>query len=227
PLPGRLRLQGSEARLGCVAQRLEAGPQGRWNLTLSDGSQLEAPRVIVALPARRAAALLGPELSERLNLDPDLARPEAAIVSVWLWSDEPLLPELMVAFGPQGPLPPAFHWGFSNFLDGQWRTCVVTSALDAQASHSAAETEAALAGFLASRGRPWRWTRARVVRERAATPIFAPGSPSRRAQATSLPGLALAGDWTETGLPATIEGAVRSGRLAFECFSFDERFSHD
>jgi uncharacterized protein with NAD-binding domain and iron-sulfur cluster len=31
---------------------------------------------------------------------------------------------------------------------------------------------------------------------------------------TPLPGLFLAGDWTDTGLPATIEGAVRSGLRA-------------
>ncbi|HSD27150.1 MAG TPA: FAD-dependent oxidoreductase, partial [Vicinamibacteria bacterium] len=31
---------------------------------------------------------------------------------------------------------------------------------------------------------------------------------------TPVPGLFLAGDWTATGLPSTIEGAVRSGRAA-------------
>jgi uncharacterized protein with NAD-binding domain and iron-sulfur cluster len=38
----------------------------------------------------------------------------------------------------------------------------------------------------------------------------------RPAQRTSVPGLLLAGDWTVTGWPATMEGAVRSGRLAAE-----------
>jgi uncharacterized protein with NAD-binding domain and iron-sulfur cluster len=33
---------------------------------------------------------------------------------------------------------------------------------------------------------------------------------------TDLPNLVLAGDWTATGLPATIEGAIRSGRAAAE-----------
>ena len=50
-------------------------------------------------------------------------------------------------------------------------------------------------------------------------------SPSQAIVVTLEPfvGLALAGDWTETGLPATIEGAVRSGRLAVEALSFDKR----
>jgi uncharacterized protein with NAD-binding domain and iron-sulfur cluster len=38
----------------------------------------------------------------------------------------------------------------------------------------------------------------------------------RPAQATPIPGLYLAGDWTATGWPATMEGAVRSGCLAIE-----------
>ena len=36
------------------------------------------------------------------------------------------------------------------------------------------------------------------------------------AQRTSVPNLLLAGDWTATGWPATMEGAVRSGHLAAE-----------
>ena len=36
------------------------------------------------------------------------------------------------------------------------------------------------------------------------------------AAVTSVPNLFLAGDWTATGWPSTMEGAVRSGRLAAE-----------
>ncbi len=38
----------------------------------------------------------------------------------------------------------------------------------------------------------------------------------RPTQRTEVPGLYLAGDWTDTGWPATMEGAVRSGYLAAE-----------
>lgn len=54
-----------------------------------------------------------------------------------------------------------------------------------------------------------------VLKEARATPKFGPRAP-RPSQKTRHSGLALAGDWTDTGLPATIEGAVRSGRLATE-----------
>ncbi len=56
--------------------------------------------------------------------------------------------------------------------------------------------------------------RAVVVREKRATFSVAPGQPPRPGTATDVPGLFLAGDWIETGLPATIEGAVLSGHRA-------------
>jgi zeta-carotene desaturase len=54
-----------------------------------------------------------------------------------------------------------------------------------------------------------------VLKEARATFSVTPGLDRHRpAQATSLPGLYLAGDWTQTEWPSTMEGAVRSGRLA-------------
>ena len=61
--------------------------------------------------------------------------------------------------------------------------------------------------------------RASVVRERRATFSIAPGQPKRPGTATEVPRLVLAGDWIETGLPATIEGAATSGRRAAEAVS--------
>jgi len=56
--------------------------------------------------------------------------------------------------------------------------------------------------------------RATVVREPRATFSLAPGQPPRPKTETALPGFLLAGDWIDTGLPATIEGAVMSGHKA-------------
>jgi uncharacterized protein with NAD-binding domain and iron-sulfur cluster len=57
---------------------------------------------------------------------------------------------------------------------------------------------------------------ATVVREPRATFSLAPGQPTRPSTLTPIAGLLLAGDWIDTGLPATIEGAVRSGHWAAE-----------
>lgn len=57
---------------------------------------------------------------------------------------------------------------------------------------------------------PWQ-----IVRERRATFAATPAQDAKRpAAATRWRNLALAGDWTDTGLPATIEGAIRSGNRA-------------
>jgi hydroxysqualene dehydroxylase len=62
---------------------------------------------------------------------------------------------------------------------------------------------------------PWQ-----IVRERRATFAPLPGAEAQRPEAaTRWPNLALAGDWTATGLPATIEGAIRSGNRAAELIS--------
>jgi zeta-carotene desaturase len=66
----------------------------------------------------------------------------------------------------------------------------------------------------ASRGAVAR--RAVVVREKHATFSVAPGQPPRPPVHTAVPGLFLAGDWIDTGLPATIESAVLSGHQAAE-----------
>ncbi len=55
----------------------------------------------------------------------------------------------------------------------------------------------------------------RVVKERRATFAQTPGEARRRPKTRcGLANVYLAGDWTDTGLPATIEGAIRSGRMA-------------
>lgn len=58
-----------------------------------------------------------------------------------------------------------------------------------------------------------------VIREPRATFSLAPGQPERPGTATPFPGVALAGDWIQTGLPATIESAVRSGHLAAQALA--------
>src|SRR5205823_14717381 len=59
---------------------------------------------------------------------------------------------------------------------------------------------------------PWQ-----IVKERRATFAATPEQAARRAKAdTRWFNLFLAGDWTDTGLPATIEGAGRSGNRAAE-----------
>ena len=77
-----------------------------------------------------------------------------------------------------------------------------------------AEVEKAIGRFktsdLASSPPPWQ-----IVKEKRATFAATPEQEARRPGAkTHWANLFLAGDWTATGLPATIEGTIRSGYLA-------------
>jgi zeta-carotene desaturase len=64
-----------------------------------------------------------------------------------------------------------------------------------------------------------RVLRATVVKERRATFSLAPGQPARPATRTQIEQVVLAGDWVDTGLPATIEGAALSGHLAAQAIA--------
>jgi zeta-carotene desaturase len=67
------------------------------------------------------------------------------------------------------------------------------------------------------RAREARLEKAHVIKEVRATFSAAPGTEALRPlPGTSRPNLFLAGDWTRSGWPATMEGAVRSGYLAAE-----------
>ena len=69
---------------------------------------------------------------------------------------------------------------------------------------------AALTGLPAEPLPPWR-----IVKEKRATFAATPEQNRKRPPSrTRFDNVALAGDWTATGLPATIEGAVRSGYKA-------------
>ena len=74
---------------------------------------------------------------------------------------------------------------------------------------------AAVAGLPIDPMPPWQ-----IVRERRATFATTPEQDAKRPDAaTSWRNLVLAGDWTNTGLPATIEGAIRSGNRAADVVS--------
>ena len=65
-----------------------------------------------------------------------------------------------------------------------------------------------------------RVLQAKVVTEHTASYSVVPGVDSLRpTQRTPIPGLILAGDYTQTGWPATMEGAVRSGQLAADALT--------
>jgi len=144
------------------------------------------------------------------------ARMESSpIVTVNLWFDGPVMRDRFVGL-VGGPM----HWVFDKsaiFGAAAGHLSVVSSGASALARLGNTEL-AALAVDQIARALPEvssrRLLRSVVVREHSASFSIAPGAPPRPGTRTGVPGLFLAGDWTDTGLPATIEGAVQSGHHA-------------
>jgi len=137
------------------------------------------------------------------------------IVTVNLWFDGPVMDQQFV-----GLVDAPVHWIFNKAAIVGERTthlAVVTSgADDLAAADNDAVTRLTVRQVerVLPRARDRTLLRSVVVREQRATFSLAPGGPARPGPVTDLPGFVLAGDWTDTGLPATIESAVLSGHRA-------------
>lgn len=137
------------------------------------------------------------------------------IVTVNLWFDRPVLDAQFLGLPGR-----TFQWVFDKrqvFGDSARHLSFVCSGAADVAGRGNDELAALAASELAAAvpaARQARVERRVVVRERRATFSLAPGQPRRPVTETGIDRLVLAGDWTETGLPATIEGAVVSGHRA-------------
>jgi len=137
------------------------------------------------------------------------------IVTVNLWFDRPVLDEPFIGL-PGRPM----QWMFDKRIisgGGSSHLSLVSSGaspmVDLANERIIADAHDELLAAMPE-ARAARLVRATVVREPRATFSLAPGQPARPPTDTAVRGLFLAGDWIETGLPATIESAVRSGHWA-------------
>jgi len=171
-------------------------------------------RVVSAVPWFAIAELFPgdpPALAEMLRRASGMAA--SPIVTVNLWFDRPVIDEPFI--GLPGRM---LQWAFAK----ESHVSLVSSGADAILRHTNAELIALAHGELLAalpESRAARLTRATVIREPRATFSLAPGQPSRPPTETAVRGLVLAGDWIDTGLPATIESAVRSGHMAATAIS--------
>ena len=166
---------------------------------------IDADAIVVAVPPHESARLLG-------ESDPGLE--DSPIVSVHLWFDRPLLTTPLVAL-----LGSDAHWVFDRGAltghkpeRGQYVT-VVSSGAPELLEVRGRELVERIAGQLTERLGTAELLWSRVSREPYATIALRPGV-VRPGVETSRPGVVRAGAWTDTGWPATMESAVRSGRAA-------------
>ncbi len=176
-------------------------------LLLDNGQKHEAEAYVLAVPFERVGAL-APELELDLS-----GFSHAPITGIHLWFDRPVtdLPHATL-------LDRTIQWMF-NKHEGRHIQLVVSasrSLTDMPRADVIALALRELHEFLPKMGEA-KLERAHVVKEIRATFSAALGLESRRpVSRTAISNLFLAGDWTRSGWPATMEGAVRSGYLAAE-----------
>lgn len=225
----KLRERGVRVHAGLPVRAVRATSDGRFELTLDDDVRRTFEQVIAAVPWRKAAELLGDfgALGEEVAAWRTIAG--APISGVHLWFDRPIteLPHaVLIGTLSQwlfaGATPPEELGGDESGAKkrGECYCQVVVSAsydLERLGKHEAVERIVGELRQAFPAAREAKLLRSKIVTEREAVFSARPGIDAvRPKQTTAVPGLFVAGDWTDTGWPATMEGAVRSGRLAAE-----------
>ena len=216
-----IRSHGGDVQTGAQVQKLifEHGERGRVTAVgLRDGERIEAADYFIsAVPPAALFAMLPDELRskefaslERLGSSP--------IVSINLWFDRPVIDREFV-----GLLGTRSQWIFNKDLilppgkQSNQIAVIISAARDYVDWTRSNLVEMALSDLneLLPESRSAVLLHSAIVKERDATLSHTVESDSLRlGPRTSIPNLILAGDWTDTGLPATIESAVMSGDVA-------------
>jgi uncharacterized protein with NAD-binding domain and iron-sulfur cluster len=223
-LIGWLNERGTTIRVQTSVDKLELESDRITGIKLANGEIETADEFVVAVPFFRIRSIL----PEAINAHPDLAGIDqletAPIASIHLWFDRPIT-ELRHAV----LIDRMCQWVFNRTAIGSKHQAnstpdksyyyqVVISASQDLASRSRDDIQQQVLQELTQ---VWPVTasakllHSRQVFEHRAVFSPTPGVDALRPlQQSPVPNLQLAGDWTRTGWPATMEGAVRSGYLA-------------
>ncbi len=205
-VPGLIEASGGEVRFGASVRAIDAR-----TLTLADGETIEAERLVCALPVERLCAL-----SQGTCADDDRIRALqdaefSPILGVHLVFDRPVLDTPHAVLLDTGT-----QWIFRKDDAGRVLHAVVSAADEwvplAEREIVRRVVDDIRLCFPASKHA--RVVTARAVKEKRATFAATPAFEQVRPEVTGGSGLLLAGDYVQTGWPATMEGATRAGDLA-------------
>ena len=209
-----LEERGHEVRVNAPAKVVLEGE--RVTGVLVRGEHIPAPVVISTVPWHALGGVFAPPppaLAATIANAAALA--SLPIVTVNLWFDRPVMPEPLIGLPGR-----AFQWVFDRraivggagshlSLISSGAEAIVAMTNEALVALALADVRAALP---AARGAVLR--KGLAVREKRSTFSLAPDAPPRPQTETAIAGFVLAGDWIDTGLPATIESAAVSGHRA-------------
>ena len=208
-----IRHLGGEVRLQQPVVGVEVNDSKMNGVMVRERETLPAAAVISTVPPDALGRLLAGELGERAPFSNLGKLRPGPIASAYCWLEEP----------DEGPpfeaiVSEEWDWLFRPEFSGKSEinlVCLLAGAKDSIASAERSTIESSARDCL-TRMIPCNHIQdILVVRERAAT--WANGVEEQRYRIdtkTPIEGFFLAGDWTRTGLPATVEGAVRSGENA-------------
>ena len=214
--PARVFIEshGGEVRTGALA-RVIADDSGVTAVEVR-GERIPATHVISAVPwhALRTLFTSIPSSLARTIADAS-AMASMPIVTVNLWYDRVVMQDAFVGLTGR-----TVQWIFDKrrvFGEAASHLSLVVSAAEAVTPMTRDELVALAEREVADAlpdARSATLIGATVVREKQATFALTPGQPKRPPSLTAVPGFVLAGDWTSTDLPGTIESAALSGHRA-------------
>lgn len=205
-----LREHHADIRLNTNVETIECRGKEVTELVLANGERLTAPLYISAIPPRDLLSVLPERV---IQSDPALQNlhllKASPIISINLWLDLPLFEEPFVGF-----LGTKVQWVFNK---NNFYSCIISAAYEFLDHTNESLVSIALKELrdCFPETKEFNLVKSQVVREPHATLSSAPEVEQWRPPAKiSLENLVLAGDWVQTGLPATIESAVLSGYQA-------------
>jgi hydroxysqualene dehydroxylase len=214
---------GAKVSLSAKVTAVEPGNGGGFTVRLTD-DELAVDAVVLAVPHEKAAPLMPPGALPSSTVAAWSGLGASPIVNVHVIYDRPVM-DLPFVAAIDSPV----QWVFDRTRisgisaskhgrPGHQYLAISLSAADQYADTPVAQLQEQFVPALAElfpAARDARVAEFFVTRERRATFRQAPGSGALRPKAaTHRPGLVLAGAWTDTGWPDTMEGAVRSGLAA-------------
>ena len=215
---------GAQVTLGAKVTAIEPGldpaveGSDEFRVRLAQGGDIPADAVVLAVPHEKAAPLVPPGALPAATVPGWAGLGASPIVNVHVIYDRPVT-DLPFAAAIDSPVQWVFDRTRISGMGGPGQYLAISlSAADEYADVPAARLREQFVPALAElfpAARDAQVTEFFVTRERRATFRQTPGSGALRPKAaTQRPGLVLAGAWTDTGWPDTMEGAVRSGLAA-------------
>lgn len=225
--PARRRIEqvGGRVLLGTEATNVLVQNDSFSGVRLSDGSVLRAEQCVAALPPKRVHRLLPSAWTGRHQVFRDLTGfEESPYVSIYIWFDRKLTLERFWA-RVWSPANIAYDFYDLSNIRRAWAgraSLIACNSVYSRYTGKLSDRELIagvireLAEFAPEAARA-NIRHVSVHRIPMAIPAPYPGSEQLRPEVdTPMAGFFLAGDWIKTGLPASMESAVRAGRLAAE-----------